>query len=190
MKHWKRLLPVLAVILVMFGISLGEILSNTGKLAISTEYKLPSWPRDTVERFARMPVQEDGRIKPVETMAAYKLLRFHGTRTLRLKYADDSRRTLKPTEWLMDVLFYPEKARHYPLFVVDDPTAVSLAGITQPHQQADILPRAAQQPRRRAAALPVPFCCFFAGKKTRFSHQNRIYGLHAAPSLGGLFRAL
>lgn len=132
MKHWKRLLPVLAVILVMFGISLGEILSNTGKLAISTEYKLPSWPRDTVERFARMPVQEDGRIKPVETMAAYKLLRFHGTRTLRLKYADDSRRTLKPTEWLMDVLFYPEKARHYPLFVVDDPSAVSLVGIT-PH---------------------------------------------------------
>jgi len=130
MKSWKRLLPVLAVILVMFGIALGEILSNAGKIAISADLKLPPWPKEAVDRFARMPVQEDGRVKPMETLAAYKLLRFHGTRTLRLKYADDSKRVLKPSEWMLDVLFFPEKARHYPLFVVDDPSAVSLAGIT------------------------------------------------------------
>jgi len=133
MKHWKRLLPVLAIILVVFGISLGEILSNAGKLAISASHKLPSWPENVVNRFARMPVQEDGRVKPMETLAAYKLLRFHGTRTLRLKYDDDTRRTLNPSEWMLDVLFHPEKARHYPLFVVDDPSAVSVAGIT-PHE--------------------------------------------------------
>jgi len=132
MKLWKRLLPVLAVILVMFGITLGEILSNAGKIPISASHKLPSWPKETVGRFARMPVQEDGRVKPLETLAAYKLLRFHGTRTLRLKFDDGSKRVLKPSEWLLDVLFFPEHARHYPLFVVDDPSAVSLAGIT-PH---------------------------------------------------------
>ncbi|MFN0128850.1 MAG: cytochrome c biogenesis protein [Verrucomicrobiales bacterium] len=132
MKSWKRLLPVLAVLLVVFGITLGEILSNAGKLAISAEHKLPSWPKETVHRLARMPVQEDGRVKPFETMAAYRLLRFHGTRTLRLKFDDGSKRVLQPTEWMLDVLFFPEKARHYPLFVVDDPSAVSLVGIT-PH---------------------------------------------------------
>lgn len=132
MKSWKRLLPVLAILLVVFGITLGEILSNAGKLAISADHKLPSWPKETINRLARMPVQEDGRIKPFETLAAYKLLRFHGTRTLRLKFDDGSKRVLQPTEWMLDVLFFPEKARHYPLFVVDDPSAVSLVGIT-PH---------------------------------------------------------
>ena len=70
MKSWKRLLPVLAVILVMFGISLGEILSNAGKIAINNDFKLPSWPKETVDRFARMPVQEDGRIKPLDGCSA------------------------------------------------------------------------------------------------------------------------
>lgn len=133
MKLWKRLLPALAVILVLFGITLGEILSNAGKRTISSSHKLPSWPQETVDRFARMPVQEDGRVKPLETLAGYKLLRFHGTRTLRLKYDDGTKRVLNPSEWLLDVLFFPEHARHYPLFVVDDPAAVSLAGIA-PHE--------------------------------------------------------
>lgn len=126
----KRLLPALAVVLVMFGIGLGEILSNTGKIPVPDAAKVQPWDPKIVKRFGEMPVQDAGRVKPFETMANFTMLRFHGTRTLRLKYEDGSRRTLNPTEWMMDVLFYPEQARHYPIFVVDDPQAVTLAGIT------------------------------------------------------------
>jgi ABC-type transport system involved in cytochrome c biogenesis permease subunit len=131
--NWKRLLPFLAVLLVVFGISLGEILSNAAKMPVDASKKLPPWPKEVVKRFASMPVQEEGRIKPLETLANYQLLAFHGTRTLRLKYSDGTRRTLKPAEWLLDCLFYPEVARHYPVFVVDDPQAVTLVGMT-PHE--------------------------------------------------------
>lgn len=126
----KRLLPALAVVLVMFGIGLGEILSNTGKIPVPNSAKVQPWDPKVVKRFGAMPVQEGGRVKPFETLANFTMLRFHGTRTLRLKYEDGSRRTLNPTEWMLDVLFYPEQARHYPIFVVDDPQAVTLAGIT------------------------------------------------------------
>lgn len=136
--NWKRTLLsslgiIGAVLLVFFGIGFGEILSNSGKIPVDAAHKHPSWPQEMVARFGAMPVQEHGRIKPLETLAGYKLLKYHGTRTLRLKYSDDTKRTLDPTEWLLDVLFRPEAARHYPLFVVDDPQAVSLAGIT-PHE--------------------------------------------------------
>ena len=83
--NWKRLLPFLAVLLVVFGISLGEILSNAAKMPVDASKKLPPWPKEIVKRFASMPVQEEGRVKPLETLADYQLLAFHGTRTLRLK---------------------------------------------------------------------------------------------------------
>lgn len=128
----KRLLPVLAVVLVFFGIGLGEILSNSGKIPVPDAAKVTPWARETVARFGEMPIQQQGRVKPFESLANFTLLRFHGSRTLRLKYEDGSRRTLNPTEWMMDVLFYPEQAKHYPIFVVDDPQAVTLAGMA-PH---------------------------------------------------------
>ncbi len=133
MKNWKRLLPLVAVPLIFLGIGLGEILSNSGKIPVDAAHKVAPWPKDVVKRLAEMPTMDNGRVKPVETLASYHLLGFHGTRTLRLKFTDGSTRTLNPTEWLLDTLFFPEHARFYPLFVVDDPQAVAIAGVT-PHE--------------------------------------------------------
>lgn len=122
------ILSMLAVGLIIFGIGLGEILSNVGKIPVDASKKLPSWDKDVVKAFGRIAVQEDGRLKPLETLANFKMLRYHGSRTMRLKYTDDTKRTLSPTEWLLDCLFFPENAKHYPTFVVDDPGAVTAIG--------------------------------------------------------------
>jgi ABC-type transport system involved in cytochrome c biogenesis permease subunit len=129
MKNWKRLLSLAAVPFVILGIGLGEILSNAGKIPVDAANKLPPWSQDIIRKFARLPLQEEGRVKPVETFADFTLLRFHGSRTLRLKYTDGTARTLKPTEWLLDCLFYPEVAKAYPIFIVDNPAAVTAAGV-------------------------------------------------------------
>ncbi|MGI8602042.1 MAG: cytochrome c biogenesis protein [Verrucomicrobiales bacterium] len=126
---WKRLLPLLAVALVVFGIGLGEILSNVAKIPVDASKKVPPWPQEIVKTFASLPVQEAGRVKPLETLAGVKMLRFHGSRTLRLKFTDETKRTLKPAEWLLDCLFYPAEAKAYPIFVVDDPGAVTAVGL-------------------------------------------------------------
>lgn len=129
MKNWKRLLPLAAVPFVILGIALGEILSNAGKIPIDATNKLPSWPSEIIRTFGRLPAQDGGRVKPLETFAGFTMLRFHGTRTLRLKYSDGTKRALKPTEWLLDCLFYPEVAKAYPIFIVDDPAAVTAVGV-------------------------------------------------------------
>ncbi len=125
----RHILGFVAIVIVVAGIGLGEILSNAAKIYVDAAHKVVPWTPETVKTFAELPVQEDGRNKPLETLASVRLLAFHGTRTLRLKYSDQSSRSLTPTEWLLDTLFYPEHARFYPIFVVDDPAAVEMIGM-------------------------------------------------------------
>ena len=72
--NWKRLLPVLAVLLVVFGISLGEILSNAAKMPVDARKSCRRGRRNSSGDSPPMPVQEEGRIKPLETLADYQLL--------------------------------------------------------------------------------------------------------------------
>lgn len=83
------------------------------------------WSESALEQAASLPVQDGGRIKPLSTYANFTLLRFNGKRTIKLP--DGSK--LEALPWLLDVLFYPEQAAAYPVFVVDDAQAVEAIGI-------------------------------------------------------------
>ena len=86
---------------------------------------------EVVAAFTTLPVQESGRIKPLDTVARYRLLRFHGTRTLRFVNPDTGKKDkLSAIEWLLVTWFNPELSKTLPLFRVDNPAAITEIGGT------------------------------------------------------------
>jgi ABC-type transport system involved in cytochrome c biogenesis permease subunit len=77
-----------------------------------------------VTAFGRLPVLAEGRIKPLDSVARSTLLVLQGRQ--RVVTPDGSEIT--PDEWLLDVLFVPEKADGYRTFVVDNSDLLLLIG--------------------------------------------------------------
>jgi ABC-type transport system involved in cytochrome c biogenesis permease subunit len=83
------------------------------------------WSPEAIDVFARLPVQDGGRVKPLSTFAGFALLGLNGRRDV----GTPSGARLEPTEWLMDCLFFPEEATHYECFLVQDAEALDALGI-------------------------------------------------------------
>src|SRR5690606_25181988 len=118
---------------------------------IDTAHRVRSTPWDpaVVDAFARLPVQEGGRVKPLETVAQYALLAVNGNRSLRVVWRDGKKESLSATEWLLDCFFYPEQARHYRCIRVDNDEAITTIGLRVPgrkrldrYSYAEIVPAA------------------------------------------------
>ena len=106
--------------------------------------------KEIVETFASIPVQESGRIKPLENIASYRLLRFRARRSIWLTENGemdgkpitdpatqkhivkdgDKPVKLSATEWLLMSWFRPDIARLVPLFKVDNSSAITELGLT------------------------------------------------------------
>jgi ABC-type transport system involved in cytochrome c biogenesis permease subunit len=106
--------------------------------------------KEVVEIFASIPVQESGRIKPLENIATYRLLRFRARRSIWLTENGemDSKPITDPatqkhivkeegkpiklsaTEWLLMSWFRPDIAKIVPLFKVDNSSAITELGLT------------------------------------------------------------
>lgn len=87
---------------------------------------------ETVARFAELPIQEGGRVKPIDTYARVLLIRFYGSRTLRLPGEGGEDHRISAAEWLLTCLLYPEWAVHYPTFRLDNQDVAVTIGL-QPH---------------------------------------------------------
>ena len=70
---------------------------------------------ENADAFARIPVQEGGRIMPMDSYARHTLLQFSGKSTFSNAPA---------TRWLARVLFTPEQASTDPVFLVNDASIV------------------------------------------------------------------
>lgn len=86
------------------------------------------WPEDYVSAFAVLPVQDGGRVKPIDTYARFKLISIHG----RSRHMLDKEEGIKisAVEWLLDVFMRPELAQDYPTFQINNAeviTALELA---------------------------------------------------------------
>jgi len=84
------------------------------------------WPAEVIATAERLPIQDGGRVKPLNTYAGFLLLRLNGKRSLTTPGGEK----LKPVEWLMDVLFFPDQAADYPMFMVADIQAIEAIGLT------------------------------------------------------------
>lgn len=76
-----------------------------------------------VTRVGRLPVLQNGRLKPLDTVARSTLLMLRGKQTLR-----DGGQRIGAMEWLWEVLARPEAADHRPLFLVQDPDVLGFLG--------------------------------------------------------------
>jgi ABC-type transport system involved in cytochrome c biogenesis permease subunit len=79
-----------------------------------------------LDGFARLPVLEGGRVKPIDSVARNSLLMIRSKQTLQ-----HEGRTVGADEWLLDVLFRPQVADAQAIFVVDDPDVLGLLGMRQ-----------------------------------------------------------
>ena len=111
--------------------------------------------KEVVETFASIPVQESGRIKPLENVASYRLLRFRARRSIWLtdsgemdgkplvdpatqKLIEKEGSTpekpkpvkLSAVEWMLMSWFRPDIGRTVPLFKVDNSSAITELGLT------------------------------------------------------------
>jgi ABC-type transport system involved in cytochrome c biogenesis permease subunit len=76
--------------------------------------------------FARLPVLEGGRVKPLDSFARNSLLVIRGTQSLPVEG-----KTMSAVEWLLDAMFRPEAADTQKVFLIDDPDVLGLLGLEQ-----------------------------------------------------------
>jgi hypothetical protein len=79
-----------------------------------------------VEAFGHLPVLNGGRLKPLDSVARSALLVLSGKQVLR---SEGQSKTV--SEWLVDMLYQPERANTYKIFQIDDPDVLGLMGIEQ-----------------------------------------------------------
>lgn len=86
--------------------------------------------KDVVELFRSLPVLDAGRIKPLDTVMRFRLLRFRGWQSV--PYTDKAsgkKETLNAMEWMLMSWLRPDLAKDLPLFVVDNTDALIEVGM-------------------------------------------------------------
>ena len=99
-----------------------------GALALAAWPALKPAPKSDfdLEAFARLPVLEGGRVKPVDSFARSALLSMRSKQSVPV-----DGKAVPAARWLLDAAFKPEAADTYPAFVVDDPEVLGLIGLDQ-----------------------------------------------------------
>ena len=77
-----------------------------------------------MQKFGRLPVLLNGRIKPLDTVARNSLLIIHGQQTLRTEQG-----TLTAIDWLAEVLMKPDTADQRKIFVDRNPETLTALGL-------------------------------------------------------------
>ncbi|MCB1204172.1 MAG: cytochrome c biogenesis protein CcsA [Verrucomicrobiae bacterium] len=88
------------------------------------------WKDETVHTFENLLVQNEGRVKPLYTVARFTLMQFLGKSTVSFETQDGEPHHLHYAAWFLDVLFRGEVAKDLPVFIVDDSEAVVQIGVS------------------------------------------------------------
>jgi ABC-type transport system involved in cytochrome c biogenesis permease subunit len=102
--------------------------------------------KEVVELFRSLPVLDAGRIKPLDTVMRFRLLRFRGWQSVPLTdKATGKKETLNAMEWMLLSWLRPDLAKDLPLFVVDNTDALIEVGLDPANKRDkysynDILP--------------------------------------------------
>ncbi len=86
------------------------------------------WNEEIIAVAATLPIQDQGRIKPLETCARFKLLRFNGR-----SYCRTAEKTkINAMEWLLNCLFFPDETTLYPQFLIENDAVLNAIKISIP----------------------------------------------------------
>ena len=97
-----------------------------------SEARAEPWPAEVVEAFATLPVQDRGRVKPLSTVAGFRMLNTNGRRKHVIPEGSGlptEGEELSPTRWYLDAMLFPEQARTYEVFLVDDNAVLEAIGV-------------------------------------------------------------
>jgi ABC-type transport system involved in cytochrome c biogenesis permease subunit len=83
------------------------------------------WGGFEMQKFGRLPVLLNGRIKPLDTVARNSLLIIHGKQTLTTDHGD-----LTPIDWLAEVLMKQDEADLRKVFVIRNPETLTALGLS------------------------------------------------------------
>ncbi len=78
-----------------------------------------------MQKFGRLPVLLNGRIKPLDTVARNSLLIIHGKQTLATDHG-----ALTSIDWLAEVLMKPDEADLRKIFVIRNPETLTALGLS------------------------------------------------------------
>ncbi len=87
------------------------------KLSVVDDYQ--AYSKVVLTEAKSIPVQDDGRVKPLQTWAETLMLAMHGQRGMDIQ-VNEKKVKITPTAWLLDAIFRPEQADKLPTFRVDN----------------------------------------------------------------------
>ena len=78
-----------------------------------------------------IPIQENGRIKPLDTFARNQLLSIYSKRTIKQNALSSQidKSTLLAVDWLLDISLHPEESDKYKVFNIKNPEVVGSLGL-------------------------------------------------------------
>ncbi len=124
MKTRSLITPILALV------SFPAFLFGGMEAPKTTLESYTPWQDDTVKTFENILVQQDGRVKPINTVARFTLLQFLGKSKVWFQTERGESYRVDYAAWLLDVLFRPQIANQLPVFVVDDSEVVVQIGVS------------------------------------------------------------
>lgn len=122
---------VIARFLTLFTLLAASAVAQAPVAAGSTQKdptRTSPWRKEILDIAARIPIQDGGRVKPLDTYARFKLLEYSAYRTLSVGEGEN-KVSLSGLEWLLDVMFFPRQATSYKVFLVEDYDVLSNVGM-------------------------------------------------------------
>jgi len=105
----------------MLAVFYNLVVDNMPKGEIRVVEGYTPWSEETLKAAETIPVQDGGRIKPLSSLAGFRMLGVHGARSMKVQDAENGNvYKIKPTEWILDALFRPQFAVHQPTFRIDN----------------------------------------------------------------------
>ncbi len=115
-----------------------------------------------INGFAKLPILEGGRVKPLDSVARNSLLLIRGKQSVRFEG-----KTISADQWALDLMFRPEVADRQPVFRIDDPDVLGLIGMKQTSNAyftfETLAPHIDELEKQAKVAQPID-----AKKRTRF----------------------
>jgi ABC-type transport system involved in cytochrome c biogenesis permease subunit len=124
--RWIAAMLAMAGLVVVF---YNLVVDNTPKGEIRKIENYKPWSADMLRAAETLPVQDGGRIKPLTTYAGFTMLSLHGARSMKVADSTGKEQRIKPTAWLLDILFRPQFAIQQPTFRIDNSAVLEAIGV-------------------------------------------------------------
>ena len=83
----------------------------------------PLFNKTALDQYAQIPVQEGGRIKPIDSLARNSLISIQGKQNVQTDHGK-----ITPIEWFLELQSNPEKTDTYEIFLIENPQVFSFLG--------------------------------------------------------------